>query len=157
MGRAIRTFRCSMNKDYVKKGLTPFNDFGFIQNFQALSKKRKWHTNLGLYVYEAKIKEWRLKEQQYREVGSPDILEGASEHTWNWVFGWYKSTEDGQLVTKSSEVSKVLQWVKNLLVLCKEGKFKPNHQNDQLTATLQSDEHRGCIRVVSSMALCKEG
>jgi hypothetical protein len=84
MGRALETFRCNLNKDCVKKGLTPFNDFGYItpddwttfinqrtsnkalevsQNFQALSKKRKWNPNLGPGGYEAKIKEWRLKEQ----------------------------------------------------------------------------------------------
>jgi hypothetical protein len=30
MGRSLQTFMCNLNKDYVKKGLTPFNDFGFI-------------------------------------------------------------------------------------------------------------------------------
>jgi hypothetical protein len=30
VGRALRIFRCNLNKDYVKKGLTPFNDYGFI-------------------------------------------------------------------------------------------------------------------------------
>jgi hypothetical protein len=102
-GRALRTFRCNLSKDYAKKGLTPFNDFCFIthddwttfinqrtsnkvlevrQNFQSLSKKRKkCHPNLGTSDYEAKIKEWRLKEQQDREAGRSDILEGASERT----------------------------------------------------------------------------
>jgi hypothetical protein len=51
------------------------------QNFQALSKKRKCHPNLGPSGYEAKIKEWRLKKQQDREVRRPYILEGASECT----------------------------------------------------------------------------
>jgi hypothetical protein len=62
MGGALQTFRCNLNKDYVKKGLTPFSDFGIItldawttfinqrisnkalevsQKLQALSKKRK--------------------------------------------------------------------------------------------------------------------
>jgi hypothetical protein len=30
MRRALRTFRCNLNKDYVKKGIKQFNDFGFI-------------------------------------------------------------------------------------------------------------------------------
>jgi hypothetical protein len=42
--------------------------------------------------------------------------------------------------------------VKNLIVLQKEGKFDPNRQNDQFSATLESDEHRGHIVVVSSKA-----
>jgi hypothetical protein len=80
--------------------------------------------------------EWRLKEQQDREAGRPDILEGARECTRNWVLGWSRRTEDGQLVPKSSELSEVLWRVKNLVVLQKEDKFKANHQNDQLTAAL---------------------
>jgi hypothetical protein len=57
-------------------------------------------------------------------------------HTRNWVLGWSRRTEDGQLVPKSSELSEVLWRVKNLVVLQKEDKFKANHQNDQLTAAL---------------------
>jgi hypothetical protein len=30
MGKAIRTFKRNLNKDYVQKGLTPFKDLGFI-------------------------------------------------------------------------------------------------------------------------------
>jgi hypothetical protein len=45
--------------------------------------------------YEDKIKEWRLKEQQGREAGRPDILQGARECTQNWVMGWSKRNEDG--------------------------------------------------------------
>jgi hypothetical protein len=83
MGRALRAFRCNLNKDYVKKGLTLFKVLGFItpndwttsvnwrtsmkdlevtKNFKDLSKKRKWHPNLESGGYKAKIKEWRLKE-----------------------------------------------------------------------------------------------
>jgi hypothetical protein len=47
--------------------------------------------------------------------------------------------------------------MKNLVVLHKEGKFKPNCQNDQLAAALQSEEHQGRIQVVSLMASWKEG
>ena len=178
MGRALRTFRANLNKDYVKKGLTPFNDFGFItpddwntfvnqrtskkalevsQNFKTLSSKRKWHPNLGPGGYKAKVKKWRLKEQQDREAGRPDVLEGCSERTRNWVLGRSKSTDDGQLIPKDSEVSEVLQRVKNIVVMEKEGRFKPNRQNDQLTAALGNEEHRGRTRGVSSKASWKEG
>jgi hypothetical protein len=111
MGRALQTFRCNLNKDYVKKGRTPFNDFCFVtpddwttfinlrtsnealevnQNIQGLSKMRKWNPNLGPGGYKAKIKGWRLKEQQGREVGRPDILEVVSECTQNYILGWSK-------------------------------------------------------------------
>jgi hypothetical protein len=30
MGRTLPTFRYNLNKDYVKKGLTPFKNIGFI-------------------------------------------------------------------------------------------------------------------------------
>jgi hypothetical protein len=30
MGRVLRTFRCNLNKDFAKNGLTPFNDFDFV-------------------------------------------------------------------------------------------------------------------------------
>jgi ssDNA-specific exonuclease RecJ len=78
MGKAIQTFKRNLNKDYVQKGLTPFKDLGFItpddwttlvnqrtpkkalevsKNFEALSKQRKCHPNLGLGSYKAKIEE----------------------------------------------------------------------------------------------------
>jgi hypothetical protein len=41
------------------------------------------------------MKEWRINEQQDREARRPNILEGASERTQNWVLGWSKRTKDG--------------------------------------------------------------
>jgi hypothetical protein len=59
--------------------------------------------------YKAKIKEWRLKEQQDREANRPEVLEGCSECTRKWVLGWTKLIDDGQLIPKDFEVSEVLQ------------------------------------------------
>lgn len=178
IGRCLRTFRCNLNRDFVKKGLTPFANFEFIkpeewtlfvaqksseralelsEKFSDLSKKNKFSHNLGPGGYQAKITKWRKKEQEDREAGKPDELEGCSERTRNWILGRCATTKEGQLVPKNSEVNEVVQRAKDIAAKEKEGKFKPKRQNDQLTAALGTEEHRGRTRAVSSRAGWKLG
>jgi hypothetical protein len=51
----------------------------------------------------------------------------------------------------------VIENVKDLITKEKTGKFKPQHQKDQLSAILETGEHRGRIRAISSIASWKEG
>lgn len=178
IGNCLRTFRCNLNKDYVKKGLTPFAHFEFItpeewrifvgqkttkralalsKKFSDLSKKNKFSHNLGPGGYQAKISKWRKKEQEDREAGKPDELDGCSDRTRNWILGRCGVTEDGQLVPKNSEVRGVVERAKDIAAKEKEGKFKPNGQNDQLTAALGTEEHRGRTRAVFSRASWRLG
>jgi hypothetical protein len=51
----------------------------------------------------------------------------------------------------------VIENAKTLVTKEKAGKFKPQRQNEQLTAALGTEEHRGCTRAISSIASWKEG
>jgi hypothetical protein len=49
------------------------------------------------------------------------------------------------LVTSSSAFTRVIENAKSLITKQKTGKFKPQHQNDQLTTALETEEHQGRI------------
>jgi hypothetical protein len=55
------------------------------------------------------------------------------------------------LVTSNSDITKVIENGKDLITIEKIGEFKPQHQKDQLNATLDIEEHRGHTRDVSSI------
>jgi hypothetical protein len=51
----------------------------------------------------------------------------------------------------------VIENEKTLIAKKKAGKFMSQRQNDQLTAALETEEHRGCTRAIFSIAEWKEG
>jgi hypothetical protein len=61
------------------------------------------------------------------------------------------------LVTSNSDITRVIENVKDLINKEKTGKFKPQCQKDQLSAALETEEHRGRIRAISSIVSWKEG
>ncbi|RLN38856.1 transposon protein, putative, CACTA, En/Spm sub-class [Panicum miliaceum] len=82
-------------------------------------------------------------EERLRLARIPNPLEGCSEQTKSWLLGRSKSTDDGQLIPKSSGVEEVLQKAKELAKKEEEGTFIPIGNKDQLTLALGTDEHRG--------------
>jgi hypothetical protein len=65
--------------------------------------------------------------------------------------------DNGQLVTSNSDITRVIQNAKDLITKEKISEFKPQRQKDQLSATIETEEHQGCTQVVSSIASWKEG
>jgi len=122
-----------------------------------LSKKNIFRPNLGPGGYKAKLLKWRQMEERLRQAGIPNPLEGCSERTKTWLLGRSKSTDDGQLIPKSSGVEEVLQRAKELARKEKEGTFIPVGNKDQLSVALGTHEHRGRTRGVSSLAKVNEG
>jgi hypothetical protein len=61
------------------------------------------------------------------------------------------------LVTSSSEVTSVTEKAKTLIAKEKTGEFKSQWERDQLSATLENEEHRRRTRAISSIASWKEG
>jgi hypothetical protein len=61
----------------------------------------------------------------------------------NWIWGWSRIDDKGQLVTSNSNITKVIENAKELVTKEKTDKFKPQHQKDQLSAALETEEHRG--------------
>jgi len=178
MGRCLRTFRNTLKNNFVDKDVTPFERYGFItpddwkkfvvkafsENFKqksehgkSLSKKNIFRPNLGPGGYKAKLPKWRQMEERLRLAGIPNPLEGCSERTKTWLLGRSKSTDDGQLIPKSSGVEEVLQRAKELARKEKEGTFIPVGNKDQLSVALGTHEHRGRTRGVSSLAKVNEG
>jgi hypothetical protein len=63
---------------------------------------------------------------------------------------------DSETVTSNSDITRVIENVKHLITKEKTGKFKSQHQKDQLSAALETEEHQGRTRAISSIASWKE-
>jgi hypothetical protein len=106
IGRAHRRFRHALNKFYVQPGVSPFNQFGFItpnewKTFQQLHTtpeamtrsnrmkeliwKNKFSHRLRPGGYKVAIPLWTKKEQELREAGISDPLEGCTLRMRNWI------------------------------------------------------------------------
>jgi hypothetical protein len=106
IGRAHLRFRHALNKFYVQPGVSPFNQFGFItpnewKTFQQLHTtpeamtrsnrmkeliwKNKFSHRLRPGGYKAEIPLWTKKEQELREAGISDPLEGCTLRMRNWI------------------------------------------------------------------------
>jgi hypothetical protein len=124
---------------------------------KELIQKNKFKHKLGPSGYKAAIPLWTKKEQEFREAGIPDPQEGCTLHMRNWIWGWSRIDDKGQLVSSNSDITRVIENAKDLITKEKTDKFKLQRQKDQLSAALDTEEHRGHARVISSIALCKEG
>jgi hypothetical protein len=61
------------------------------------------------------------------------------------------------LLMSSTEVTSVLEKAKTLTAKEKTCEFKSQQERDQLSTTLENEEHRGRTRAISSIASWKEG
>jgi hypothetical protein len=60
------------------------------------------------------------------------------------------------LVTSNSNITRVIENVKDLVTKEKTGKLKAQRQKDQLSASIETEEHRGHTRAISSIVSWKE-
>jgi hypothetical protein len=178
IGRTLQWFRHALNKFYVQLGVSPFNRFGFIKpnewnTFQQLHitpeatvrnnrmkeliRKNKFNHRLGPGGYKAAISLWTKKEHELREDRIPDPLEGCTLLTKNWIRGQSCIDDNRQLVTSNSDITRVIENVKDLITKEKTGKFKPQYQKDQLNTTIKIKEHRCHTRAIPSITSWKEG
>jgi hypothetical protein len=119
--------------------------------------KNKFKHRLGPGGYKATIPLWTKKEQELCKAGILDPLEGCTLRTRNWIQGRSHIDDKGQLVTSNSDITRVIENVKDLITKEKTGKFEPQDQKDQLSAALETEEHRGRTRAISSIASWKVG
>jgi hypothetical protein len=178
IGRALRRFRHALNKFYVQPSVSPFNRFGFntpnewstfqqlhttpeamacSNRMKELIQKNKFKHRLGPGGYKAVIPLWTKKEQELREAGIPDPLEGCMLRMRNWIQGRSCIDDNRRLITSNSDITRVIENVKDLVTKEKIGEFKPQHQKDRLSVALETEEHHGCTRAISSIASWKEG
>jgi hypothetical protein len=112
---------------------------------------------LGPGGYNAAIPLWTKKEQKLREAGMPDPLEGSMPRSRNWIRGQSRIDDNRQLITSNSNITRVIENAKDLITKEKIDEFKPQRQKNQLSVALETKEHRGHTRAVSSIASWKEG
>jgi hypothetical protein len=74
----------------------------------------------------------------------------------NWIQG--RSHIDGskELVTSNSDITRVIENVKDLITKEKTSKLRPQRQKDQLSTSIETEEHRGRTRAISSIVSWKE-
>jgi hypothetical protein len=82
---------------------------------KELIQKNKFKHRIGPHGYKVAISLWKKKEQELREAGIPDPLEGCMLHMRNWICG--RSLIDGneQLVTSNSDITRVIENAKDLI------------------------------------------
>jgi hypothetical protein len=107
-------------------------------------------------VYKAAIPLWTKKEQELQDARIWDPLEDCTLHTRNWIRSRSRIDDKGQLITSNSDITRLIKNVKDLINKEKAGKFKPQHQKDQLSTALKIEEHRDHTRAISSIASWKE-
>jgi hypothetical protein len=61
------------------------------------------------------------------------------------------------LITSSFEVTNVVEKVKTLAAKEKTGEFKSQWERDQISATLENEEHHDRTRAISTIASWKKG
>jgi hypothetical protein len=127
------------------------------QKMKELNKKNKFMHRLGPGGYKVAMPKWTKKEQELRAAGILDPLEGCTLHTKNFICGRSHMDDNGQLITSSSEVTEVIKKAKTLVDKEKTGEFTLQCEKDQLSVALESEEHQGRTRAISSIASWKEG
>jgi hypothetical protein len=83
--------------------------------------KNKFKHRLGPGGYKAAIPLWTKKEQELREAGIPDPLEGRTLPARNWIRGQSRIDDNRQLVTSNSDISRVIENAKDLITKEKIG------------------------------------
>jgi homospermidine synthase len=83
--------------------------------------------------YKTAMPKWAKKEQEIRDAGILDPLEGCTVSTRNWIQGRSHADDSGQLITSSSEGTNVVEKAKTLTVKEKTGEFKLQQERDQLS------------------------
>jgi hypothetical protein len=81
---------------------------------KELNAKNKFRHKLGPGGYKAAMTKWVKKEQELGDARIPDPLEGCIVCTRNWIRGRSHTTNSGQLITSSSEVTSVIKEAKTL-------------------------------------------
>jgi hypothetical protein len=106
MSNTLQRFRHTLNKYYVQRGLSPLNQSRYIMSnewdtfvqqhstpeaiahsnsMKELNAKNKFRHKLGPGGYKDAMSKWTKKEQELRETGIPDPLEGCTVRTRNWI------------------------------------------------------------------------
>ncbi|KAM0890274.1 hypothetical protein ACQ4PT_027105 [Festuca glaucescens] len=90
-------------------------------------------------------------------AGQPDPFEGLDDRGWQWLAAREPTIIDGKLHFTSSKTNLVAERIKELSERQRKGEFTPNRDKDVLSEALETKEHGGHVRGVSSKMSIKEG
>ena len=166
MGESFRRWRSELNKKYIQKGLTPFNEFGNITRSQweelvaqktspealelsahntELAKRNKFHHHLGPGGYYVKEEQFRKMDEEATAATNIDVM-NLKVCSRNWIYA--RSTESSSDNLKFDKpktqeaVSRILKYAKDK----EKGSFNPSRERDQLSLGLGNKEHIGRTR-----------
>ena len=158
VGKALRTLRYKLNKNYVQKGKTPYEDYNFIkkhvweefvekmstedakakgEKYSQLAKRNTLYHHLGNTGYTGKRKKWRQEEREAAEARQENPLEGVDERGRDFLYACRpKKLKEGRTKfdePQTEEADKALLAIK----AAKEcGEFKPLRDHDELAEAL---------------------
>ena len=170
MCHAWKNFKTKLNKNYVKKNLTPdFDDYPKLKPFwddfveykkseealhmsernKANSEKNVYPHRLGTGGYRKKIPEWDRREE---ELVRRDVLpetNNMSQRSRNYVLARGAAiSDDGTLTFRNDLVQEVTQKITDAHAQSSQGSFQARRENDELTIALGNKEHGGRTRGV---------
>jgi len=171
-GKALHSLRSKLNKNYVQKGKTPFEDYNFIKHhvweeflkkmsteeakaksekFTDIAKQNTLHHHMGMTGYATKRPKSRQEEREAAEVRLENPFEGVDERARDFFYARRpKKLKEGMNKynePQTKEAEKALLMIK---ATKEQGEFQPRRDHDELTKTLGNPEHRGHVLGVSS-------
>jgi hypothetical protein len=172
-GRALRNWRSTLNTEFVQKGKYARDVYGNIPlavweefvdqkktaeavalSVQQKEKAMKAAENphrLGLGGYAAKMATWRKEEEERRVAGLPTIFEGMDERSRNWILARVLAIPpDDNVSFQKPLIEQIYQKLEGLAEMQKKGLFVPDKEKDMLTAVIETPEHPGRVRGISS-------
>ena len=169
MATQFQNFKKRLDKDFVKKGLTPnWNDYPKLQAHwdsfveyksseqhaaksvknKALSEKKgSYNHRLGRGGYMVAIPKWKKMEEELMGRGIiPAVVEWPERSKyWFYARGGSINPDDGSLIVPPTLRQKAEELMQKIADV-KAGKIKVDREIDELTLALRNPEHPGRYR-----------
>jgi hypothetical protein len=177
MGESFRRWRSELNKKYIQKGLTPFNEFGNITPSQwgelvaqktspealelsarntELAKRNKHHHHLGSGGYYAKEEQFRKMDEEAVAAGNIDV-KNLKVHSRNWIYARSTESSDGNFKFDMLETQEIVSRILKYAEDKEKGSFNPFRERDELSLGLGNKEHTGRTRRLGKRTTWKHG
>nr|TKW25490.1 hypothetical protein SEVIR_3G123500v2 [Setaria viridis] len=155
LGEVFRRWSGELNDKYVKKGPTPFNEYGSITPAQwdefirqktspealalnqrirelVLSNIHKVHLRPG--GYRGKIDKWWHDKEATIAAGQPNPFEGLDERGWQWLAARKHTIVYGKPTFSTPETNQVAKNIYDLFERQRKGEFVSNRDKDVLSS-----------------------
>nr|TKV93837.1 hypothetical protein SEVIR_9G255400v2 [Setaria viridis] len=154
LDESFRQWRSELNDKYVKKGLTPFNEYGSITPAQwdEFVRQKISPKALALIQRNRELALSNIHKVHFEPGGEaaiaarqPDPFEDLDERGWQWLAARKPTIVDGKPTFSTSETYQ------------RKGEFVPNRDKYVLSSALGMKEHGGYVGGVSSKLTIKDG